>query len=74
MVSPSVSKILKTESTFTQKKTPGGADTNQEKKIIFADEIGETISQSIYVEQLHYSPASGSPAQAPKTRCSCIIS
>jgi hypothetical protein len=71
--SPCPSKILKTESAFAQKKSPGKGNST-EKKIVFADEIGDSISESIYVEQLHYSPASNSPTEAAKTGCSCVIS
>lgn len=65
-------KILKSESSYTHKN--GVRSVGQGKKIMFADEIGETIYQNNYVDQLHYSNTSYSPDAVPRMGCGCTIS
>lgn len=60
-------KILKTESTFA--KSFGQRGQNKGKKIVFADENGNSIAENVYVEQLHYSSSSYSASDIPKGCC-----
>lgn len=66
----SPTRILKTESSFAHKN---GKTVGQGKKIIFADEVGQMISQNNYVEQLHYSHASYIPGEGPGSGCGCTL-
>lgn len=60
-------KILRNESAFTKSL---GRLSSARKRLTFADELGDPISENVFVEHLHYSSNHYNNADLPKGCCS----
>lgn len=66
-------KILKSESTFAKSFGQRNSASTKSKKLQFADEVGNNLTENVFIDQLHYSSNNYSTAPEQTKGC-CIIS